>query len=158
VVLSMPSLLDPSCAPAGHQVLHGYTPANEPWELWQGLERGSAAYDALKRERCAVFGEALDRVLPDWRERVVLELQGTPLTHRHYLRMHQGSYGPAWPANAGPFPGGSTPVEGLVLCGAGVFPGIGVPPVAVSGAMAAHRFVDARRQRQLLEEIGLTAA
>ncbi|MCP9838387.1 NAD(P)-binding protein [Cyanobium sp. N.Huapi 1H5] len=158
VVLSMPSLLDPSCAPAGHQVLHGYTPANEPWELWQGLERGSAAYNALKRERCAVFGEALDRVLPDWRERVVLELQGTPLTHRHYLRMHQGSYGPAWPANAGPFPGGSTPVEGLVLCGAGVFPGIGVPPVAVSGAMAAHRFVDARRQRQLLEEIGLTAA
>ncbi len=158
VVLSMPSLLDPSLAPSGHQVLHGYTPANEPWELWQGLERGTPAYEALKAERCSVFGEALARVLPDWRERVVIELQGTPLTHRHYLNTHQGSYGPAWPADGGPFPGGTTPLEGLVLCGAGVFPGIGVPPVAVSGAMAAHRFVSARQQRQLLEEIGLVTS
>jgi hypothetical protein len=32
-----------------------------------------------------------------------------------------------------------------------------VPPVAVSGALAAHRFVPPRRQRQLLEELGLVA-
>jgi len=49
-------------------------------------------------------------------------------------------------------------VQGLVLCGAGVFPGIGVPPVAVSGAMAVHHFVDARRQRRLLQEVGILAA
>lgn len=42
VVLSLPSLLDPSLAPTGHQVLHCYNPANEPWELWRELERGSA--------------------------------------------------------------------------------------------------------------------
>ena len=155
VVLSMPSLLDPGLAPAGHQVLHGYTPANEPWEQWAGLERGSPAYAAHKAERCSIFAQVLDPVIPDWRDRLVLELQGTPLTHRHYLRNHQGSYGPAWPADRGPFPGGSTPIANLVLCGAGVFPGIGVPPVAVSGAMAAHRFVPARQQRQLLEELGL---
>ena len=94
----------------GHQVLHGYTPANEPWQLWKELERGSADYKRLKQERCAVFHQVFDGVLPDWRERVVIELQGTPLTHRHYLRMHQGSYGPAWPADRGPFPGGGTPV------------------------------------------------
>jgi phytoene dehydrogenase-like protein len=158
VVLSMPSLLDPSLAPAGHQVLHGYTPANEPWELWKNLERGTAAYDQLKQERCAVFHHVFDGVLPDWRERVVIELQGTPLTHRRYLRLHQGSYGPAWPADRGPFPGGDTPVQGLVLCGAGVFPGIGVPPVAVSGAMAAHHFVAARQQRQVLLESGILAS
>jgi phytoene dehydrogenase-like protein len=155
VVLSMPSLLDPSLAPPGHQVLHGYTPANEPWELWRDLERGSAAYEQLKRERCAVFHRVFDGVVPDWRERVVIELQGTPLTHRHFLRVHQGTYGPAWPADRGPFPGGGTPVKALVLCGAGVFPGIGVPPAAVSGAMAAHHFVDARRQRHLLQESGI---
>ena len=155
VVLSMPSLLDPALAPAGHQVLHGYTPANEPWQLWQDLQRGTPAYAALKAERCQVFHRVLDPLIPNWRERLVLELQGTPLTHQHYLKVHKGSYGPAWPANAGAFPGGSTPIENLVLCGAGVFPGIGVPPVAVSGAMAAHRFVGARQQRQLLESIGL---
>jgi phytoene dehydrogenase-like protein len=155
VVLSMPSRLDPSLAPAGHQVLHGYTPANEPWDLWQHLERGTPTYEALKRERCGLFHQVFDQLQGDWRQRVVLELQGTPLSHRHWLRVHQGSYGPAWPADRGPFPGGSTPIEGLVLCGAGVFPGIGVPPVAVSGAMAAHRFVPAAAQRQLLEELGL---
>ncbi|WP_399227000.1 phytoene desaturase family protein [Synechococcus sp. CS-1331] len=95
VVLSMPSLLDPSLAPPGHQVLHGYTPANEPWELWRELERGSADYERLKQERCAMFHQVFDGVLPDWRERVVIELQGTPLTHHHFLRLHQGSYGPA---------------------------------------------------------------
>ena len=154
-VLSMPSRLDPALAPSGHHVLHGYTPANEPWELWRDLERGSAAYQALKAERCALFHQVLEPLIPDWREHLVLELQGTPLTHRHYLRMHLGSYGPAWPADQGPFPGGRTPIEGLVLCGAGVFPGIGVPPVAVSGAMAAHAFVPLRQHRRLLDELGL---
>ena len=157
VVLSMPSLLDPSLAPAGHQLLHGYTPANEPWQIWEGLERGSAAYRALKAERCAIFGEVLAPLIPDWRDRLVLELQGTPLSHRHFLRVERGSYGPAWPADRGPFPGGQTPVDDLVVCGSGSFPGIGVPPVAVSGALAAHRFVPPRRQRQLLEELGLVA-
>lgn len=155
VVLSMPSLLDPSMAPAGHQVLHVYTPANEPWQLWKDLKRGTPAYTALKHERCQVFHRVLDPLIPDWRERLVIELQGTPLTHQHYLRVHQGSYGPAWPANAGAFPGGATPINNLVLCGAGVFPGIGVPPVAVSGALAAHRFVEPRKQRELLESIGM---
>jgi hypothetical protein len=52
VVLSMPSLLDPSLAPAGHHVLHGYTPANEPWEIWKDLEPGTAAYVQRKQEGC----------------------------------------------------------------------------------------------------------
>jgi phytoene dehydrogenase-like protein len=156
LVFSMPSVLDPALAPAGHQVLHAYSPANEPWQEWEGLEAGSTAYEARKQERCALFGEVFAGILPDWRERAVLELQGTPLTHRRYLRVARGSYGPAWPADRAPFPGGGTPIDGLVLCGAGAFPGIGVPPVAVSGAMAAHRFVTARRQRELLASIGLS--
>jgi len=53
------------------------------------------------------------------------------------------------------FPVRNTPIEGLVLCGAGVFPGIGVPPVAVSGAMAAHSFVPAARQRALIDALDL---
>jgi hypothetical protein len=36
-----------------------------------------------------------------------------------------------------------------------VFPGIGVPPVAVSGAMAAHNFVPAAQQKALVRELGL---
>jgi phytoene dehydrogenase-like protein len=158
VVLSMPSLLDPQLAPAGHQVLHGYTPANEPWELWRDLDPDSTAYRELRAERCGLFHRVLGELVPDLSERIVLELQGTPLTHRRYLRMHQGSYGPAIAADRAPFPSGRTPIEGLTLCGAGVFPGIGVPPVAVSGAMAAHGHVPASRQRALLEELDLHPA
>jgi len=155
VVLSMPSRLDPHLAPAGHQLLHGYTPANEPWALWRDLRPGSAAYEALKQERCAIFHTVLRQIIPDLADRIVLELQGTPLTHQRYLRVHQGSYGPALGADRSPFPGGKTPIDGLLLCGAGVFPGIGVPPVAVSGAMAAHHFVPLSQQRALLAELGL---
>ena len=36
--------------PAGPQV-HGYTPANEPWELGRTLQRGSSAYAPPKHER-----------------------------------------------------------------------------------------------------------
>jgi phytoene dehydrogenase-like protein len=155
LVLSMPSRLDPSLAPPGHQVLHGYTPANEPWELWRDLEPGSAAYNALKAERCGLFHQVLGQLVPDLAERIVIELQGTPLTHRRYINVQRGSYGPAIGADRSPFPGGGTPIEGLVLCGAGVFPGIGVPPVAVSGAMAAHSFVPAVRQRALIDALDL---
>ncbi|CAK6696352.1 NAD(P)/FAD-dependent oxidoreductase [Synechococcus sp. BA-124 BA4] len=155
LVLSMPSLLDPSLAPEGHHVLHGYTPANEPWELWRDLEPGTEAYESLKRDRCALFRQVLDGIVPDLEERLVLELHGTPRTHQRFLRVHQGSYGPALGADQGVFPSGSTPIEGLSLCGAGVFPGIGVPPVAVSGAMAAHGFVPIARHRALLESLDL---
>jgi phytoene dehydrogenase-like protein len=154
-VFSMPSLLDPALAPPGHQVLHAYTPANEPWELWRDLEPGTPAYEALKAERCGLFQQVFAQVVPDLAERLVLELRGTPKTHRRYLRVHQGSYGPALGADQSPFPAGTTPIEGLQLCGAGTFPGIGVPPVAVSGAMAAHSFVPVARHKALLDELDL---
>ena len=35
--------------------------ANESFDTWAGLERGSAAYNALKEERAAVLWEALER-------------------------------------------------------------------------------------------------
>ena len=82
-------------------------------------------------------------------------MEGTPLTHRHFLHTHQGSYGPALSAAQGLFPGVTTPVKGLWMCGASTFPGIGIPPVAASGAMAAHGIVGRQAQSQLLKELGL---
>ncbi|QFZ91495.2 NAD(P)/FAD-dependent oxidoreductase [Synechococcus elongatus] len=155
VVLSMPSLLQPDLAPAGHQVLHGYTPANEPWELWRDLEPGSAAYEAQKRDRCQIFWEVLEQLIPDVRDRAVISLEGTPRTQAHYLNTFQGSYGPAIGADQGLFPGCQTPISNLLLCGASVFPGIGVPPVATSGALAAHALVPASQQKKMLKEIGI---
>ena len=155
VVLSVPSVLDPAMAPPGQHVLHGYTPASEPWSLWADLTRGSEAYQALKTERCSVFWRVLERRIPDIRDRCHVVMEGTPPTHGHYLNVHRGSYGPALSAAEGLFPGVTTPLDGLWLCGASTFPGIGIPPVAASGALAAHGIVGRQAQRQLLQELGL---
>ena len=154
-VFSIPSVLDPSMAPAGHHVLHAYTPANEPWDVWDGQKRGSQDYKTLREERCSVFWRVLEQRIPDIRERSRVVMEGTPLTHRHYLNVHQGSYGPALSAAQGLFPGSTTPIDGLWMCGASTFPGIGIPPVAASGAMAAHGIVGRQCQQELLESLGL---
>ena len=49
--VSMPSLIDPALAPEGCHVIHAYLPATEPYEVWEGVARGTPAYDALKAER-----------------------------------------------------------------------------------------------------------
>jgi hypothetical protein len=46
---------------------------------------------------------------------------------------------------------GSTPIKGLTLCGDGVFPGIGVPAVALSGASAANSMISPWEQWTCLD-------
>jgi hypothetical protein len=60
---------------------------------------------------------------------------GTPLTHERFLRRHRGTYGPAISARSGTWPGNSTPLPGLSVCGDSCMPGIGVPAAAASGMM-----------------------
>jgi phytoene dehydrogenase-like protein len=136
--ISIPSTLDPSLAPPGHHAVHAYTAANEPFEVWEGLSRKSEAYRALKQERAEVIWRAMEKVIPDVRERTRLALVGTPLTHEFYLRRHQGTYGAGYRADRGQvFPGPGTPLPGLLCVGDSTMPGIGVPAVAVSGMIAA---------------------
>jgi phytoene dehydrogenase-like protein len=61
VVVSIPSVLDPSLASAGKHVIHVYTPGNKPYQFWQGLSRSSETYQALKDERSQVMWQALER-------------------------------------------------------------------------------------------------
>ncbi|WP_199247705.1 NAD(P)/FAD-dependent oxidoreductase [[Phormidium] sp. ETS-05] len=153
VAVSIPSLLDPSLAPPGKHGIHVYTPATEPYALWEGLDRRSEAYAQLKQERSDVMWRALERILPDIRSRCELTLVGTPLTHERFLRRHRGSYGPAIAAGKGFFPGPGTPLEGLLCCGDGTFPGIGVPAVAASGMLAANTIVSVAKHLQMLDDI-----
>ena len=53
------------------------------------------------------------------------------------------------------FPGVTTPLANFWLCGASTFPGIGIPPVAASGAMAAHAVLGRETQNSLLRELEL---
>jgi phytoene dehydrogenase-like protein len=155
VLISMPSRLDAAVAPPGKDTLHVYTPGNEPYDLWQGLNRRSEAYHRLKAERAGVMWKALERVIPDIHDRVEVSLVGTPLTHERFLRRHRGSYGPAIAAGQGLFPSPTTPLKGLLCCGDSTFPGIGLPAVAASGFITANTLVSAQAQKQLLRDIGL---
>ena len=154
ILISIPSVLDASLAPAGHHAIHVYTPGNEPYDLWAGLDRKSDAYARLKAERSEVMWKGLERVIPDVRDRLKVSLVGTPLTHERFLRRHRGSYGPAISAGDGLFPGAKTPFPGLLCCGDSTFPGIGLPAVAASGMIAANTLAPVDQHRKMLRAIG----
>jgi carotene isomerase len=151
VLVSIPSLLDPSLAPPGKHVIHVYTPGNEPYGLWQGMDRRSEAYARQKQERAEVMWQALERIIPDIRSRCEVTLVGTPLTHERFLRRHRGSYGPAIRAGEGFFPGPGTPLPGLLCCGDSTFPGIGLPAVAASGMIAANTIAPVQKHLKMRE-------
>ena len=69
---------------------------NEPYDLWKGLDRNSSEYKQLKEERAEVVWKAIERVIPDVRERVEVSMIGTPLTQERFLRRHRGTYGAAY--------------------------------------------------------------
>lgn len=154
VAISIPSLLDPSLAPPGKHNIHVYTPATEPYQLWSELDRQSEEYDRQKQQRAEVMWQALERIIPDIRDRCEVTLVGTPLTHARFLRRYHGSYGPAISAGKGFFPGHKTTLPGLLCCGDSTFPGIGLPAVAASGMMAANQLAPVSKQLEMLQEIG----
>lgn len=80
---------------------------------------------------------------------------GTPLTHRHFLRRHRGTYGPGIKAGEGTFPFQKTDIPGLLCCGDSTFPGIGLPAVAASGAVAANSLVPIWDHLRMLESAGV---
>ncbi|MBE7379996.1 MAG: FAD-dependent oxidoreductase [Leptolyngbya sp. SIO1E4] len=143
-MISIPSVLDPSLAPPGKQGIHAYT--LEPWDGWQR----DHTYPHRKRARAKRLYQALAKVIPDIRDRVELELIGTPLTHQRFLRRYQGTYGPAIATGTGRFPDCKTPVEGLLRVGDSTLPGIGVPAAAASGILCANSLVPPALTSRLL--------
>ncbi|MBW4626582.1 MAG: NAD(P)/FAD-dependent oxidoreductase [Brasilonema octagenarum HA4186-MV1] len=134
-MISIPSVWDATLAPEGHHVVHAYT--LEPYAGWERNDE----YEHKKQQKAQTLYRALEQIIPDIRERVVLELIGTPLTHAYYLRRYQGTYGPAIQAGQGMFPGSHTPIQGLYRVGDSTTPGIGVPAVAASGILCANMLV-----------------
>jgi phytoene dehydrogenase-like protein len=119
------------------------------------MERGTPEYEQLKMERSQKLWQAVERVIPDIRQRTEVSKVGTPLTHERYLRRHRGTYGPGIIAGTGSFPGAKTPIEGLLVTGDSVFPGIGLPAVAASGIIAANSLVSIQDHCKLLEKLRL---
>ena len=143
-MISIPSVWDPGLAPAGHHVVHAYT--LEPYAGWA---RGEG-YAEKKRDRAQPLFRALEKIIPDLKDRITVELIGTPLTHARYLRRHQGTYGPAIAAGEALFPSCHTPIRGLYRVGDSTTPGIGVPAVAASGILCANTLVNPHQTAELV--------
>ncbi|GAB4376678.1 MAG: NAD(P)/FAD-dependent oxidoreductase [Elainellaceae cyanobacterium] len=146
-MISIPSVWDATLAPDGHHVVHAYT--LEPYIGWHR----DRAYDLRKQERAESLYKALEKIIPDLRSRVALELIGTPLTHAYYLRRHHGTYGPAIAAGRGTFPSCHTAIRGLYRVGDSTMPGIGVPAVAASGILCANTLVKPEQTQALLKDM-----
>lgn len=160
MLVSVPSLIDPSLAPPGKHIIHAYTPATEPYEDWSGLDRGSDAYHKKKAEAADFLWSAVEQYIPDARSRSIkaVEQVGTPLTHERFLRRARGSYGPRIEAGnrlGVTLPSHKTVIKALWQCGDFSFPGIGVPAAAAGGAVTAFSILGVRQHLAMLNQIKL---
>ena len=144
IAVSNPCVLDDELAPDGFIIVHAYGAGNEPFDVWKPENKNytemyqTETYKALKEERAKPLWRAIESIIPDAKERAVLALVGSPRTHQRYLRRPFGSYGAAFEDCLSD---GSTPLPNMFLAGDGVFPGIGIPAVALNGASAANAMV-----------------
>jgi all-trans-retinol 13,14-reductase len=49
-----------------------------------------AEFEKLREDRSACLWEAIEREIPDVRQRTLVKLVGTPLTHARFNRRYQG--------------------------------------------------------------------
>jgi len=161
----IPSILDDTLCPEGKHVIHVYSSGGEPYEPWEKLKPGSEEYEAYKEDRAQILWKAVEKCIPDVRDRVEFSIIGSPLAHEAFLRRDRGTYGMAWAAGKGapqsgllsavlpfPFPDMKTPVDGLLRCGDSCFPGIGTPSAAASGAICANTMNPVGKHLDMLKE------
>ncbi|HET7874510.1 MAG TPA: NAD(P)/FAD-dependent oxidoreductase [Methylomirabilota bacterium] len=133
LAIAIPSKVDPSLAPPGHASVTLLTliPATEA-AAW---DRKAPGYAARKRAHGDRLITRAEHALPGLSAHIVYRQDGTPASFARYAWTTGGAiYGPAvgqWR------PPAKSPIEGLVLAGAGVFPGAGVEAVVISGTLAA---------------------
>ncbi|NJK34965.1 MAG: carotene isomerase [Oscillatoriales cyanobacterium SM2_2_1] len=137
IFVSLPTLLDPDLAPAGHHIVHAFTPS---WlSQWQGLT--PRAYEQQKELAAARLMTRLEAILPGLHAAIDYQEVGTPRTHRRFLGRTEGTYGPIprgriWGLLGMPF--NRTAVPNLFCVGDSTFPGQGLNAVAFSGFACAH--------------------
>lgn len=131
--IMVPSRVDNTLAPSGHAALTliKLLPQAEA-ATW---ERTATGYNARKRAYADAMIAEAETLIPGLRDHIVYRQEASPRTFERYAWTTAGSiYGPTWDS---PHPPLKSPVPGLYLTGAGVFPGPGIEAVAISGTLAA---------------------
>ncbi|WP_019507817.1 carotenoid isomerase [Pleurocapsa sp. PCC 7319] len=138
IFVSIPTLLDPSLAPEGHQIIHTFTPS---WiEDWRGLS--PQEYQQKKEAAAENLIHRLEAIFPGLSAGLDYQEVGTPRTHRRFLGREDGTYGPIPRrklAGLLGMPFNRTSIPGLYCVGDSTFPGQGLNAVAFSGMSCGHR-------------------
>ena len=138
IFVSIPTLLDPDLAPAGHHIIHAFTPS---WlEEWQNLSPQD--YEAKKEAAAEKLIDRLEVIFPGLNAALDYQEVGTPRTHRRFLGRQDGTYGPIPQrklAGLLGMPFNRTAIPGLYCVGDSTFPGQGLNAVAFSGFACGHR-------------------
>ena len=112
LAVSNPCIIDKTLAPEGYIVVHVYRAGNKPFGVWEGLDRRSNEYKLLKEERANALWRAVESIIPYVWDQVVLEMIGSPITHKRFLQRPSGTYGSA---TEDYLKDGSTPFATFVL-------------------------------------------
>jgi len=133
ILVTMPTVSDPSLAPPGSAVIYALEPVPNLDGAVDWRTEGPRLRDDLVR-RLGILGYPVDRVeIEDFVDPLTWKARGlergTPFSLAH--RFFQS--GPFRPRNVDPR------VPGLVLTGMGTVPGVGIPMVLLSGGLAAGR-------------------
>ena len=138
IFVSIPTLLDPSLAPAGHHIIHTFTPS---WiSEWQGLS--PQEYQEKKETAADKLIQRLEAIFPGLSAGLDYQEVGTPRTHRRFLGREDGTYGPVPRRKLSGLlgmPFNRTKIPGLYCVGDSTFPGQGLNAVAFSGMSCGHR-------------------
>ena len=138
IFVSIPTLLDPSLAPAGYHIVHTFTPSTI--EEWQGLS--TQEYEEKKEQAANKLIDRLEVIFPGLSAGLDYQEVGTPRTHRRFLGREDGTYGPVPRrklAGLLGMPFNRTSIPGLYCVGDSTFPGQGLNAVAFSGMSCGHR-------------------
>ena len=137
LLVTRPTVTDPSLAPAGRHAYYVLAPAPDQrsgidWDV-VGPRYRDELVQVLETRGYVGFGDAVEvehlTTPADWERRGLAH--GTPFASAHTFRQT----GPFRPANLAP------KVDGVVFAGSGTRPGVGVPMVLLSGRLAAERVV-----------------
>lgn len=133
VAIMIPSRADPSLAPDGCSAMTLINLISQDEAVtW---DRKAGGYNQRKHVLGDTLIDRAEKVIPDLRRHIIYRQEGAPPTFARYAWTTGGAiYGPKWAASRPPI---KSPVPGLYLAGAGVFPGPGVEAVVISGTLTA---------------------
>jgi phytoene desaturase len=141
MIVTIPTLLDPSLAPPGHHIVRLMIPAS--YKMHQGWRRNNrSSYRIMKEEVAQRLIHLLEtRYLPGLAERIKVVEIATPVTLERYTANERGAtYGLApIPRQIGRGrPANRTPLKGLYLAGHYTRPAHGIVGAALSGRFVAN--------------------